>query len=70
MIIFDRFLCCVKLQFFGKIVGWTGTMLSLMTAYAIFLIASGRELAGQNASTEFLKDLLKDKSKNFGIVFS
>ena len=58
MMIFDRFLCCVKLKLFGKIIGWTGTMISLMSAYATFLVAGGRKSAGQNASNEVLKHLL------------
>lgn len=50
MIIFDRFLCCIKLKLFGKLFGWIGTCFSIMSAYAIFLIACGRKSAGENVS--------------------
>ncbi|KAL7026315.1 hypothetical protein ACKWTF_013848 [Chironomus riparius] len=61
MIIFDRFLCCVKLKLFGKVIGWTGLMISLMIAYATFLVAGGRKSAGQNAPNEVLRHLFNDE---------
>ncbi|KAG5669902.1 hypothetical protein PVAND_000192 [Polypedilum vanderplanki] len=59
MIIFDRFLCCIKLKTFGKFFGWIGAVFSIMTAYALFLVASGRKTTGQNVSDHMFygKDL-------------
>jgi hypothetical protein len=42
MFIFDRFLCCISLKLFGKAVGWIGTVVSFMTAYALFLVVSAK----------------------------
>lgn len=43
MIIFDRFLCCIGLKFFGKFIGWIGTMTTVMIAYAIFLVSGAKK---------------------------
>lgn len=68
MIIFDRFLCCVKLKLFGKAIGWTGLMISLMCAYATFLVAGGRKSAGKNASNEVFKNLFNAEGENYKTV--
>lgn len=54
MIIFDRFLCCIKLKSFGKFFGWIGTTFSILLAYATFLVASGRKAAGENTSNHMI----------------
>lgn len=42
MIILDRFLCCISLKTFGKFVGWVGTMLCALAAYAVFLVVASK----------------------------
>lgn len=59
MIIFDRFLCCISLKFFGKFLGWIGTMLSLGVAYAFFLIRSAKS-ANQ---ARFVGEKISDESR-------
>jgi hypothetical protein len=54
MIIFDRFLCCIKLKTFGKFFGWIGTVFSVLAAYALFLVMSGRKSAGSNVTNHML----------------
>jgi hypothetical protein len=67
MIIFDRFLCCISLKTFGKFIGWTGTMISIMIAYAAFLIASARKSAGENGSKDMIfgRNLTEDGKHNY-----
>lgn len=50
MIIFDRFLCCIKLKSFGKFVGWTGLVISVFLAYAIFLVLTGKKTTSANSN--------------------
>lgn len=59
MIIFDRFLCCISLKFFGKFLGWIGTMLSLGIAYAFLLIRSAKS-ANQ---VRFFGEKISDESR-------
>lgn len=42
MIVCDRFLCCISLKTVGKFIGWIGTMVSFMLAYAFFLILTAK----------------------------
>lgn len=44
MIIFDRFLCCIRLKSLGKFVGWTGTMLCVLVAYTVLLVIASRSV--------------------------